>query len=84
MGCNAALMTRRVIDNSFDVLAVQTLALAQAMDYLKFHTRMSSFSHKFFDEVRSIVPPIIEDKPRYKDVQAIRKYLIRLGASAPL
>ena len=27
MGCNAALMTRRVIDNSFDVLAIQTLRL---------------------------------------------------------
>jgi histidine ammonia-lyase len=84
MGCNAALMTRRVIDNSFDVLAIQALALAQAMDYLKFQTRMSSFSHKFFDEIRALVPPIIEDKPRYKDIQVIRKYLIKLGASASL
>lgn len=84
MGCNAALMARRVIDNSFDVLAIQALALAQAMDYLKFQTRMSSFSHKFFDEIRALVPPIIEDKPRYKDIQVIRKYLIKLGASASL
>lgn len=84
MGCNAALMTRRVIDNSFDVLAVQTLALAQAIDYLKCQTRMSSFTHKFFDDVRALVPPIVEDKPRYNDIQKIRKYLIGLGASTPL
>jgi histidine ammonia-lyase len=81
MGCNSALMTRRVIDNSFDVLAVQTLAVAQAIDYLKYHTRMSSFTHKFFDEVRALVPPIVEDKPRYKDIQIIRKYLIKLGST---
>ena len=31
MGCNAALMTRKVIDNSFDVLAVQTLAFAKPL-----------------------------------------------------
>jgi len=84
MGCNAALMTRKVIDNSFDVLAIQTLALAQAIDYLKYNTRMSSFTHKFFDEVRALVPPIIEDKPRYNDIQVIRKYLIKLGSTTPL
>lgn len=84
MGCNAALITRRVIDNSFDILAIQALALAQAIDYLDYHTRMSSFTHKFFEEVRAIVPAIIEDKPRYKDIQQIRKYLVKLGASMPL
>jgi len=84
MGCNAALMTRRVIDNSFDVLAVQTLALAQAIDFLKYQTRMSSFTHKFFDDVRAIVPAIIEDKPRYQDIQKIRKYLVKLGSSTQL
>ncbi len=84
MGCNAALMTCRVIDNSFDVLAVQALALAQAIDYLKCQPRMCAFTHKFFDDVRAIVPPIIEDKPRYDDIQMIRKYLLKLGASTPL
>src|SRR5687767_4902238 len=84
MGCNAALMTRKVIDNSFDVLAVQTLAVAQAIDYLKCQSRMSTFSRHFFDEVRALVPPIMEDKPRYQDIQLIRKYLVRLGSSTPL
>jgi histidine ammonia-lyase len=84
MGCNAALMTRRVIDNSFDVLAIQALALAQAIDFLKYQTRMSSFTHKFFDDVRALVPAIVEDKPRYNDIQTIRKYLIKLGSSTPL
>jgi histidine ammonia-lyase len=84
MGCNAALITRRIIDNSFDVLAVQALALAQAIDYLKCQTRMSGFSLKFYEDIRQLVPPIIEDQSRYVDLQKVRKYLIKLGASTPL
>ena len=84
MGCNAALMTRKVIDNSFDVLAIQTLALVQAIDYLKCHARLSSFATHFYEEVRALVGPIVEDKPRYKDIQSIRKYLVTLGAAVKL
>jgi histidine ammonia-lyase len=84
MGCNAALMTRKVIDNSFDVLAIQTLALVQAIDYLKCHSRLSTFAHKFYEEVRSVVGPIVEDEPRYKEIQSIRKYLISLGSAVKL
>ncbi len=84
MGCNAALMTRKIIDNSFDVLAIQTLALAQAIDYLKCQSRLSSFAHKFYEEVRGLVPPITEDKPRYHDIQSIRKYLVALGSSVKI
>ena len=34
MGCNAALMTKKVIDNSFSVLAIQLMTILQAIDYL--------------------------------------------------
>jgi histidine ammonia-lyase len=84
MGCNAALMARKVIDNSFDVLAIQTVALAQAIDYLKCQSRLSSFANNFYHEVRAILGPVIEDQPRYKDIQLIRKYLINLGATVNL
>lgn len=84
MGCNAALMTRKVIDNGFDVLAIQTMALAQAIDFLKCQARLSTFSRKFYEEVRALVGPIVEDEPRYRDIQSIRKYLVTLGSSIPL
>ena len=35
MGTNSALIARRVIDNSYQVMAVHCMALAQAVDYLK-------------------------------------------------
>jgi histidine ammonia-lyase len=79
MGCNAALMARRVIRNSFDVLAVQLMALVQAIDYLKCQPRLSSFTMKVYHEVRAISPVIIEDTPRYKDIQRVSAYLLTLG-----
>ncbi|HTH56380.1 MAG TPA: aromatic amino acid ammonia-lyase [Cyclobacteriaceae bacterium] len=75
MGCNAALITRKVIDNSFDVLAIQAIALAQAIDFLKCQPRMSSTTVKFYTELRSIVPAIVEDRPQAPNILAVRKYL---------
>jgi histidine ammonia-lyase len=81
MGCNAALITRKVIDNTFDVLAIQCLALMQAIDYLKCHSRLSSATHRVYDDVRSIVPAFVEDEPRYGALQQVRKYLVNLNSS---
>ena len=75
MGCNAALMTRRVIDNTFDVLAIQAISLMQAIDYLKCHTRLSTATHKIYDEIRAIIPTFVDDQPRYKALQEVKKYL---------
>jgi histidine ammonia-lyase len=83
MGCNAALLTKRVIDNAMDVLSIQTIALMQAIDYLKYHNRLSSFTHKMYNEIRVIMPPIIEDQPHYKEIQRVRKYLLEMETSLP-
>jgi histidine ammonia-lyase len=84
MGCNAALMTRRVIDNAFDVLAVQAFAVAQAVDLLQVHPRLSSFTTRFHSDFRAIVSSVVNDAPQYKNIQLIRKYLMDLGASIDL
>lgn len=82
MGCNSALLAKRVIDNSFDVLAVQLLALTQAVDFLKCQSHLSSFTRNVYDEVRAITPAITEDKPRYREIQKVSGYLRALGSSA--
>ena len=81
MGCNSALLARRVIDNTFDVLSVQAIALMQAIDYLKCQPRLSSFTHKMYEEVRAFCQPIVEDRPRYKDQLAMKEYLQKLGST---
>lgn len=80
MGCNAAVITRKVIDNSFDVLAIQLLALVQAIDYLQCHARLSGFTARLYQEVRELRGPIVEDKPVYRDLGKIRQYLMDLGS----
>ena len=74
MGCNAALMTKRVIDNSFEVLAIQMMTVLQAIDYLKCTDRLSSETHHIYTEVRKLFPKFIEDEPKYKDLDRIKKY----------
>jgi len=74
MGCNAALITKKIIDNSFEVLAIQMMTVLQAIDYLECTSRLSSETLHIYTQIRKIFPKFIEDKPKYKDLEKIRKY----------
>jgi histidine ammonia-lyase len=74
MGCNAALMTKKVIDNSFEVLSIQMMTILQAIDYLACAPRLSSETLNVYKEVRQIFPMFIEDVPKYKDLEKIKKH----------
>src|SRR5579872_3999945 len=75
MGCNAALMTKRVIDNSFEVLAIHLVTILQAIDYIECHDRLSSVSKSLYDQVRPVFPKFVEDKARYKDMSLVKDFL---------
>lgn len=75
MGCNAAMMTKRVIDNSFEVLGIHLMTILQAIDYLECRDRLSSASRSLYDQVRQIFPKFVEDQPKYKDLQRIKEFL---------
>lgn len=77
MGCNAAQMTYKVIENTFEVLTVQVMTLLQAVDYLNCQDRLGAFSSRIYQDIRAIFPKFIEDAPRYADVQRIKAYLMR-------
>lgn len=77
MGCNAANMTRRVVDNSFEVLAIQAIALLQAVDYLKCTDRLSSFTLNMYQKIRAIFPMFVEDRPMYKELKQLKQYLLQ-------
>ena len=74
MGCNAALMTKKVIDNSFEVLGIQMMTILQAIDYLECVPRLSSETLNVYTEIRKIFPKFIEDAPKYKDLEKIKQY----------
>lgn len=74
MGCNAALICKKIIENSFEVLGIQMMTVLQAIDYLKCDDRLSSESGNVYAKVRKLFPKFVEDQPKYKDLQKIRKF----------
>lgn len=75
MGTNSALICQRVIENSYQVMAIHMMALVQAVDCLNISDRLAPTTHRMYDEVRAIVPIFVEDTPKYKEIEAIIKYL---------
>jgi histidine ammonia-lyase len=74
MGSNAALITKKVIDNSFEVIAIQMMTVVQAIDYLGCVPRLSRNTCRVYEEIRKIFPKFIEDKPKYKDLEKLKAY----------
>jgi histidine ammonia-lyase len=75
MGCNAAMMTKKVIDNSFEVLAIQLITILQAIDHLACQDRLSPYTSDIYSRVREIFPKYIEDEPRYKELANVKDFL---------
>jgi histidine ammonia-lyase len=75
MGCNAALMAKRVIDNSFEVLSIQLMTILQAVDYLDCPSRLAASTRALYNDVRQLFPKFVEDTPKYKDIEKVRNYL---------
>jgi len=76
MGTNAAVMTSKVIENSFEVLAIELITIVQAIDYLKQKDQISSTTKKWYDDIRNIIPEFKEDQVMYPFVQKVKDYLI--------
>ena len=74
MGCNAALLAKKVIDNSFEVLAIQMMTVLQAIDYLECVPRLSSSTLAVYTTVRNLFPKFIEDSPKYKDLERVKRF----------
>ncbi|MDR0829699.1 MAG: aromatic amino acid ammonia-lyase [Prevotellaceae bacterium] len=75
MGTNSALIAKHVINNAFQVISIQFMALAQATDYLKIEEKLSSQTRKMFSEIRKIFPILIEDKVLYTEIEALVEWL---------
>lgn len=75
MGCNAALITRKVVENSFEVLAIQAIAITQAIDYLKNTEQLSGTSQQVYRDIRGLIQVSADDRPRYREIAAVRKFL---------
>lgn len=78
MGTNAALICRTVIDNAFQVLAIEAMAVVEAIEYLQLQGKISARIENFYREIREVFPAEVEDKPLYPFVEKITNQLRQL------
>jgi histidine ammonia-lyase len=77
MGTNSALLAAKVVENAFQVAAIQSMAVAQAVDCLNIEDKLSSETGKFYREIRRIFPVLIEDRTHYEEIEKIRIHLMK-------
>ena len=75
MGTNSGLIAERVIENGFQVMAIHLMSLAQAVDCLGIKDELSNITRKLYDEIRKIVPVIVDDAPKYKEIEKITNFI---------
>ena len=77
MGTNAAMLAHKVIDNSFEVLAIHFMTILQAIDYLKISDQLAPKTRAVYDEMRGIFPVFSKDTPLYGDIHKMKSFLTR-------
>lgn len=75
MGTNSALICQRVIENSYQVMAIHMMALVQAVDCLKIADKLAPATREMYDQIRAIVPVFVEDTPKYKEIESVMEWL---------
>lgn len=75
MGTNAAVICRKVIENAFEVLAIELITIVQAIEYLGFQDKISSSTKELYDEVRKIIPAFSDDMVMYPYLEKVKQYL---------
>ncbi|RTY93912.1 histidine ammonia-lyase [Flavobacterium sp. GT3R68] len=76
MGTNAAVITGKVIENAFEVLAIEMITIVQAIDALDYKDRISSVTREMYDQVRAIIPVFKEDQVMYPFIQKVKEHLM--------
>ncbi len=71
MGTNAALLCAKVIENAYQVLAIELMSVTQAIDILELTNRLSVSNSAVLATVHSVFVPFKEDQPKYKEIQQL-------------
>ena len=80
MGMTAALKVRRIVENAQNVLAIEAMAVAQALDFLA-PLKTSKRGQMAHAAIRSVSPTIEKDRVMYRDIARIAE-LIAAGKLA--
>ena len=75
MGFNSACLTARIIENTFEVIAIEAVAVLQAVDALDLKAMLSEYNRKVYDELRSIFPVITNDRATSQELELVKNHL---------
>ncbi len=76
MGCNAAQMCARVIENSFEVLSVHAIAIIQAITLKGYQDRLSPATKWMYDNLSMLAPAFKEDEPSSERLYKVKQWLM--------
>ena len=75
MGTNAATITHKVIENTFEVMAIEAITIAQAIDILGYKDKLSTTTKLWYEQVRSLIPFFKEDITPYPYLEKVKTFL---------
>ncbi|MDR1897059.1 MAG: aromatic amino acid ammonia-lyase [Prevotellaceae bacterium] len=76
MGFNAACAAKRVIDNTFDILAVQAAGILQGIDLLDCEKQLSTKSQKIYSDLRTVFAPVKDDRSTRIELMRLKDFMM--------
>ncbi len=63
MGSNAALVTRQVIENTYQVIAIHLMTIVTAIDFMNIKDQLAPRTREAYDKLVTFLPPVSKDIP---------------------
>jgi len=76
MGCNAAMICSQVVENTYEVLAVELVAVMQAIDLLNISGQLSPAGKWLYTNTRKLFPYFKEDFAPSQKLQQVKTWLM--------
>ncbi|MCG8573252.1 MAG: aromatic amino acid ammonia-lyase [Flavobacteriales bacterium] len=75
MGTNAALITEKIIANAYQVMAIELIAVAQAIDISDCRDKIGPQSQEVFNDISKLARGIDADEPGFEKIERVLQYL---------
>jgi hypothetical protein len=76
MGMTTAIKTRQIIENCWQIVAIELMAAAQAFDF-RAPVRPAPATQAAYEKIRRYVPRLDEDRPLHNDIHTLSSRMAR-------
>lgn len=75
MGTNSALIASKVIENSFQVMAIHFMSILHAVEYLKVEDKLSEKTARLVKQLTEVYQPTAHDTTKHEEIARMVEYL---------